>query len=163
MKLIPTAEAAKILDVTPGSLRLILGEPEAKQARSPRGGHKTNLYSLKKVEAARKSREIKKKRVPKTGHRLRKCLACNGEFMATPYQRHCEHCRDFIKTNKSHDPYGVMVKPTYRGRKCPICGVDVATGQYKCAKYTSLDCTDHGLIDDGYIYGGVGVGERVTL
>jgi len=59
------------------------------------------------------------------------------------------------KIKSKDDSYNVCVKPQYRGRKCPVCGVPVATGQYKCADCRVKDKADHGLVDDDYIYGGI--------
>jgi len=36
-----------------------------------------------------------------------------------------------------HDPYGVMNKPQYRGRRC-TCGTPLPTGKYRCDKCTAI-------------------------
>jgi hypothetical protein len=60
-----------------------------------------------------------------------------------------------LVSNKKDDPYGVMIKPQYRGSMCRTCGeVEVPTGAWDCD-----DCklkktkTDYGVINDNYVYG----------
>lgn len=42
--------------------------------------------------------------------------------------------RSAPRYKEKEDPHGVMVKPTYRGRKCPGCGEPIETGRYRCRK-----------------------------
>jgi hypothetical protein len=52
------------------------------------------------------------------------------------------------------DPWGVMVKPKYRGSKCRRCHeVEVPTGQWFCKRCRDIVAsTELGLLDDEWVY-----------
>lgn len=64
--------------------------------------------------------------------------------------------KKLYRASPENDPYNIqeITKPTYRGRKCPICKkVDVATGQYICISCKKKQGhPDVGLVDGDYLY-----------
>jgi len=108
------------------------------------------FYSTRKFyKYCRKCRiEInKKKRFEKV------CKICHGKFITKSKDATiCFSCKTRENYYKKNDPYGVMIRPTFRGRKCK-CGKPVATGARlcdECSKREKENCRVE--INDDFIY-----------
>jgi hypothetical protein len=82
------------------------------------------INSSKRFKNCKACREEKKKKI------LNTCYSCGKKFYAYKKYTTCFSCG---KVTKKDDPYGVMIKPQYRGRKC-VCGAPLPTGVYRCGK-----------------------------
>ena len=106
-KLLSTAQAADLRGCTMSNIRFHLDADK----QMIHNGRKCNFYLTSSVEA-----------LP-APHKVR------GVRIKQPRKRY-----KTVKISLLDDPHGVMKcsKPTYRGRKCPGCGVPICTGKYKC-------------------------------
>ena len=121
-KLISTSEAAKLIGRTPQNIRWHL--PPDKQEKV--AGILCNYYYKSRVLAIKLNKVKPRNRKP------------------TRYKSKSANMLD--------DVHGVMVKPQYRGRLCPVCRAPVETGQYKCADCKAKNPPEPGRCDDGYVY-----------
>jgi len=69
------------------------------------------------------------KKKTKTTKTYNVCTKCGRKFYADRKEKLCHTCNTELVDPE--DPYGVMVKPQYRGRKC-ICGIPLPTGKHRC-------------------------------
>jgi len=92
--------------------------------------HKTNLYRTSDVLVA-------KEVLPK--------INMKG------YKNRCRHITKVYtkryEIKSSDDLYNVRIKSTHRGRKCPVCGKPIATGQQACSKACRMTLFDDSNID----------------
>jgi len=95
-------------------------KPGSTEARS------TNLYRLSDVHALKLRMGRPNKPNPKKKR-------INNE-----YRKHS----DILSKD---DPYGIVIKPKYRDRKCPVCGAPVATGIYACPPCKIVLRNEHSL------------------
>ena len=150
---ISTAEASDILNCTPPSTKYLLGKPDKVMKNH---GNQKHLYLYERVVALAKKRVrlIKegKLRVP-PNKKVRIPINSSPEVLSKSLSEDLmENLRKF--KDRYEDPYGVKVKPTFRGRMCRHCKkIEVATGQWLCPKCREVERnTERGCLDGDWVY-----------
>jgi len=94
-------------------------------------------------------RIIKKVKVYK-----RICPKCKQPFTTKIKENKiCFQCLSNPSINKKNDPFGVMRKPTYRGRTCPCgSGIPLPTGIYRCNECNDKFQYERNEYVDDFVY-----------